>query len=56
MEEFNTLQDEIKQLLGRNYSIESENRLQEYETNNKMIQGMMVMAVFFQYIGVRKTK
>lgn len=40
LEELNTLQDKIKQLISKNYTIEYENRIQEYKTNNKQIQGM----------------
>ena len=43
LEELNTLQDEIRRILGGNYTIESENRIQEYETNDKQIQGMMAV-------------
>ncbi|HBA97574.1 MAG TPA: ABC transporter permease [Lachnospiraceae bacterium] len=40
LEELNTLQDKIKQLISKKYTIEYENRIQEYKTNNKQIQGM----------------
>lgn len=43
LEELNTLQDEIAQLVGGTYTIEQENRIQEYETNNRQIQGMMAI-------------
>ena len=42
-EELNMLQDKIFQLLSEKYIIECENRIQEYETNNKQIQGMMAI-------------
>ncbi len=41
LEELSTLQNEIAQLTGGKYTMESENRIQEYETNNRMLQGMM---------------
>jgi len=41
LEELKTVQDEIGELAGENYTIESENRIQEYETNNLQIQGMI---------------
>lgn len=43
LEELNMLQDELDRILGRKYTIESENRIQEYETNDKQIQGMMAI-------------
>ncbi len=43
LEELNMLQDETCQILSGKYTIESENRIQEYETNNKQIQGMMAI-------------
>ena len=43
LEELNTLQDEIAQLVDGKYAIEQENRIQEYETNNRQIQGMMTV-------------
>ena len=43
LEELNMLQDELGQILSGKYTIESENRIQEYETNNKQIQGMMAI-------------
>ncbi len=43
LEELNTLQDETVQLLSGKYTIEQENRIQEYETNNRQIQGMMTI-------------
>ena len=43
LEELNALQDEIAQLVGGEYTIEQENRIQEYETNNRQIQGMMAV-------------
>lgn len=43
MEELNMLQDKISQSLSGKYTIESENRIQEYETNDKQIQGMMAI-------------
>ena len=42
MEELNALQDEIIRLVGGKYTVEYENRIQEYETNNRQIQGMKV--------------
>ena len=44
LEELVTLQRTIVQLVGEKYNIEYENRIQEYETNNKQIQG--IKAVF----------
>ncbi len=43
VEELNMLQDKISQSLSGKYTIESENRIQEYETNDKQIQGMMAI-------------
>lgn len=43
LEELNILQDEMKQLVSGKYTIEYENRIREYETNNKQIQGMMAI-------------
>ncbi|MDE7311252.1 MAG: ABC transporter permease [Eubacterium sp.] len=40
MEELTMLQDEAGRLLSGNYTIECENRIQKYETNNKQIQGI----------------
>ncbi len=42
-EELNALQDEIAQLVEEKYTIEQENRIQKYETNNRQIQGMMTV-------------
>lgn len=41
--ELNMLQDELGRTLSGKYTIESENRIQEYETNDKQIQGMMAI-------------
>lgn len=38
LEELNTLQDEIEQLVSGKYAIEYENRIQENETNNTILQ------------------
>ncbi len=43
LEDLNMLQDEICGILSGKYAIESENRIQEYETNNRQIQGMMAI-------------
>lgn len=43
VEELNMLQDKISQSLSGKYTIESENRIQEYEINDKQIQGMMAI-------------
>ncbi len=43
LEELNTLQDEIEQLVGGKYATESENRIKEYEINEKQIRGMMTL-------------
>ncbi len=43
LEELNTIQEKIAQLAGGKYTIEQENRIQEYETNNRQIQGMMTV-------------
>lgn len=40
LEELVTLQGAIVQLVGEKYNTEYENRIQEYETNNKQIQGI----------------
>jgi len=43
LEELNTLQDEIGELVVGKYATESENRIKEYETNGKQIRGMMTI-------------
>ena len=43
LEELNTLQNEIAKLIDGEYTIEQENRILEYETNNRQIQGMMAV-------------
>ncbi|MDE6980182.1 MAG: ABC transporter permease [Lachnospiraceae bacterium] len=43
LEELNALQDEIRRLVSENYTSVYENRIQEYETNSKQIQGMMAI-------------
>ncbi|MCI9584086.1 MAG: ABC transporter permease [Clostridium sp.] len=43
LEELHMLQDEISHILSGSYTIESENRIQESETNDKQIQGMMAI-------------
>ncbi len=40
LEELDVLQGRIEELLGRKYTIESENRIREYETNHTQIAGM----------------
>jgi len=42
-EELTALQEKVKQIVGPNYMMESENRIQEYETNEIQIQGMMTI-------------
>ncbi len=50
------LQNEVVQILSPKYTVESENRIQEYETNEKQIQGMMTIlggfCVLLAVIGV----
>lgn len=41
LEELSILQNKIEQLIRGKYTIRCENRIQEYETNNKQIQGMI---------------
>jgi putative ABC transport system permease protein len=43
LEELNMLQEEIERLIGGKYTLEGENRIQEYETNKKQIQGVKVI-------------
>lgn len=43
LEELDALQSRIDQLLGQTYRTESENRIREYETNGRQIQGMRVI-------------
>lgn len=43
LEELNELQNRIVSLIGENDVTESENRIQEYETNHTQIQGMMAI-------------
>lgn len=46
------LQNEVGRIMG-SYTIESENRIQEYETNDTQIQGMMViLGVFCVLLGM----
>ncbi len=42
-EELSAIQDGIHRLLGPAHMLESENRIQEYETNNRQIQGIKVV-------------
>lgn len=42
-EQLNALQNQISQLAGQSYLLESENRIQEYETNGRQIWGMKVI-------------
>lgn len=44
LQELTTLQDAIAQIVGEKYNIECENRIREYETNHRQIQG--IKAVF----------
>lgn len=50
------LQEKIGEIISRSYLFESENRIQEYETNHKQIQGMMAIfggfCVLLAMIGV----
>ena len=43
LEELNELQTAMIQTIGETYTVESENRIQELETNDRMIQGMMAI-------------
>lgn len=43
LEELNGVQNQINRLVGQSYTVTSENRIQEYETNDKKIQGMKVV-------------
>lgn len=43
LEELNALQGQVESLIAGNYKVESENRIQEVETNDKQIQGMMAI-------------
>lgn len=43
MEELRVLQSQIDRLIGGKYTLESENRIQEYETNRRQIQGIRVI-------------
>ena len=56
LEVLNTLQDQIEQLLSRKYTVECENRIQEYETNRIQIRGMMTffgaLCVLLALIGI----
>ena len=40
LDTLNALQTEITQLVSQKYTVISENRIQEYDTNNKQLQGM----------------
>ncbi|MCI8722734.1 MAG: ABC transporter permease [Ruminococcus sp.] len=56
LEELNALQDQIEQLLSRKYTVECENRIQEYETNRSQIWGVMTffgaLCVLLALIGI----
>ncbi|WP_285824680.1 ABC transporter permease [Schaedlerella arabinosiphila] len=56
LEELNALQDQIEQLLSRKYTVECENRIQEYETSRIQIWGMMTffgaLCVLLALIGI----
>lgn len=56
MEELDRIQEEIEKNLAGTYTTESENRIREYETNDRKIQGMMVVlgsfCVLLALIGV----
>lgn len=43
LEELDALQGQVESLIARNYKTESENRIQEVETNDTQIQGMMTI-------------
>ena len=43
LEELNALQRQVESLIAGNYKVESENRIQEVEANDKQIQGMMAI-------------
>lgn len=43
LEELDALQGQVEDLIAGNYKTESENRIQEAETNDKQIQGMMTI-------------
>lgn len=43
LEELNALQGQVESLIAGNYKVESENRIQEAEVNDKQIQGMMTI-------------
>lgn len=54
--ELTALQNEAVEILSQKYAVESENRIQEYEANDKQIQGMMIIlsgfCVLLAIIGV----
>lgn len=43
LEELNSVQGQIHQLIEQSYTVTSENRIQEYETNGRQIQGMKIV-------------
>ena len=43
LEELDALQGQVEGLIAGNYKVESENRIQEVEANDKQIQGMMTI-------------
>lgn len=47
LEELNMLQDDMDQLVSKNYTVECENRIREYETNHTQIQGFMILSGSF---------
>lgn len=56
LEELETVQGEIEKSLGGAYTIKSENRIREYETNDRQLEGMMLVfgsfCVLLALIGV----
>ena len=56
LDTLNALQTEIMQLVSQKYTVISENRIQEYESNNQMLQGMTAIlgafCVLLAIIGV----
>lgn len=47
LEELNSTQNQIGRLIGQSYTVTSENRIQEYETNDKQIQGLKILSGSF---------
>ena len=51
LDALNVLEDEVRQRVSSEYEMESENRIQEREDNDKMIEGYELIYVRWAYAG-----